>query len=98
VGVLWHQGKTITLGDFGGGQTWPLALNDRGQIVGTSAVRGSTLEDPKVRAFLWENGKMTELSGSVANREPWMSIDPSGTHVVAGTCCSPKQLLVWTRR
>src|SRR5207248_8413269 len=99
VGVLWQQGRTIDLGDFGGGQTWPLAINDRGQIVGTSAVRGSTLADPQVRAFLWENGKMTALPGPVNYFDPWMSIDPSGTHIVASVAgYLSAQLLLWTRR
>ncbi len=98
VGVLWQQGKTINLGDLGGGQTWPLAINDRGQIVGTSATRGSTLADPKLRAFLWQDGKMTALPGTISWYEPAMRIDPSGTHIVAGTCCNPDQLLLWTKR
>jgi probable HAF family extracellular repeat protein len=98
VGVLWEQGKTINLGGLGGGQTWPLAINDRGQVVGTSATRGSTLAEPKLRAFLWQDGAMTALPGPVAYPEPAMRIDPSGTHIVAGTCCNPGLLLLWTRR
>jgi probable HAF family extracellular repeat protein len=99
VGVLWQNGKTIDLGNLGGGQTWPLAINDRGQIAGTSAVRGGTLADPQVHAFLWENGKMTALPGAVNYFQPWMSIDPSGTHIVANvTGSSGAQLLLWTRR
>ena len=99
IGVLWQNGKTIDLGSLGGGQTWPLAINDRGQIVGTSAVRGNTIADPQVRAFLWENGKMTALPGAVDYVQPWMSIDPSGRQIVASvTRSSGAQLLLWTRR
>jgi len=97
-GLLWHKGRTVDLGGLGGGQTFPLAINGRGQIVGTASLLGSTYQKPKLRAFLWENGKMTVLPRAVSFYNPKMTIDPGGTSVVAGTCCNPDLLLLWTRR
>ena len=96
-GVLWHDGRTVDLGGIGGGQTFPLAINKRGQIVGTASLHGGTYQKPRLRAFLLESGKMTVLPGAVSYYNPKMTIDPTGTRVVAGTCC-PDLLLLWTRR
>jgi len=68
---LWDDGKTVDLGDLGWKQSWldsgkglnafgamtlVRAMNDRGQIVGnTKTATGAT------HAFLWEDGKMTDL-------------------------------------
>lgn len=96
-GLLWHGGRTIDLGWLGGRQTYPLALDEHGRIVGTVALAGGTYTHPRLRAFLWQNGKMTVFPTSLVYEAPSMSIDETGTHIVLGTCC-PEQLLLWTRR
>jgi probable HAF family extracellular repeat protein len=45
------------LGNFGGTCTFPFALNNRGQVTGTSFLRG----DRAQHAFLWERGTMKDL-------------------------------------
>lgn len=50
---LWHKGTVVDLGTLSPGSpfTEAYAVNDRGQIVGTTSGRG----------FLWQNGKMREI-------------------------------------
>ena len=53
-GFLWENGRVTGLG----ADVRPIALNDRGQVVGE--VDG--------RSFLWENGRTTELGGLPGDR------------------------------
>lgn len=65
--VLWHDGKITDLGTLGG-QGWntPMAINNRGDVVGfsdrTGDVNGGVLT-PNFHAFLWtrETGRMTDI-------------------------------------
>jgi probable HAF family extracellular repeat protein len=71
--VRWANDKISNLGSFGGNQNAALGVNTRGEIVGESE---NTISDPyslidffllsssngtQTRAFLWRNGKMTDL-------------------------------------
>jgi len=59
---LWEKDKGMTdLGGFGGTCTLATALNNQGQIVGSSNRTG----DQSGSAFLWENGSIHELHGSL---------------------------------
>jgi probable HAF family extracellular repeat protein len=73
-GFIWQFGVKQDLGTLGGPDTLPEAINDRGQIVGTSyttptptAGNGFTCpefanplpQDP----FFWEDGKMVDMGG-----------------------------------
>jgi probable HAF family extracellular repeat protein len=53
---LWSDGKKVDLGSLGGGRAEPIAVNNAGQVVGTSV-------DSKgqAKAFLWQKGKMIAL-------------------------------------
>jgi len=60
--VLWRHHKPIDLGNLGGSIFISANdINNRGQVVGTSALRGNRT----AHAFLWQNGTMTDL-GAVA--------------------------------
>jgi probable HAF family extracellular repeat protein len=58
---LWDHGRMIDLGSFGGtlgfvgGPT--VALNDRGQVVGSSSFPGDVI----FHAFMWEKGHLNDL-------------------------------------
>ena len=68
---LWRNGTLHDLGLHGGGD---VALNDRGEVVGTR--RGA---DGSPRAFLWRNGSFTDLSGALgATRSEANGINASG--------------------
>lgn len=53
---LWKNGRRTDLGTLGGEICAGNAINDAGQIVGTSGLRGIG-----THAFLWENGQMRDL-------------------------------------
>lgn len=52
--TLWRRGATIDIGPPGV-QTYPTAVNDRGEVVGLSSAGG----DSPFRAFSWRDGVMT---------------------------------------
>ena len=59
---LWEEGKGMRdLGGFGGTCTVAAALNNQGQVVGSSNLTG----DQSSHAFLWEHGSIKDLGGSL---------------------------------
>ncbi|MGH9774991.1 MAG: hypothetical protein ACRD50_08605 [Candidatus Acidiferrales bacterium] len=59
---IWEKEKGMTdLGSFGGTCTVAGAVNNRGQVVGSSNVPGDLFG----RAFLWEHGSFQDLGGSL---------------------------------
>ena len=61
---LWQNGKMIDLGTLGGqsDSDGPAMINERGQIVGQSATNKKDNDGfPIMHAFLWQDGKMTDL-------------------------------------
>lgn len=55
--LLWWSGKVTDLGSLGGNQTWAIAINDRGMVLGWSDNAAGVLHP-----FLWQDGKMTDLA------------------------------------
>jgi probable HAF family extracellular repeat protein len=55
---LWQRGKIIDLGSLGGDGTDVAAINERGQIIGTT---GTPPPASKSHGFLWQDGKMNDL-------------------------------------
>src|SRR5206468_1966508 len=54
---LWEKGNMVDLGNLGGTCTFVQALNNQGQVVGGSHLRGDQAQHP----FLWEQGAMLDL-------------------------------------
>lgn len=58
---VWHEGGNVMdLGSLGGRDSWASAINNRGQVVGWSEIKHGDSESR--HAFLWQNGRMTDLS------------------------------------
>jgi probable HAF family extracellular repeat protein len=56
---IWQEGTKIDLGTLGGAWTLASAINDKGQVAGTSETATG-----EIHAFLWEDGHMTDLGGA----------------------------------
>ena len=54
---LWENGKMIDLGTLGGAFSGPLAINNRGQVVGFS----TTANEEHTNPFFWESGRPIDL-------------------------------------
>ena len=78
---LWQKGKGMQdLGTLGGAYGFPNRLNNRGQVVGFSSLAASPgacfIEfDPNCHVFLWDSGKLTDLTTSTIGGSP---ITPDG--------------------
>jgi probable HAF family extracellular repeat protein len=59
-GVMWDHGRAIGLGKFHGLVLGPVAINNRGQVVGSAFDLSGSLV-----AFLWQNG-VTTILGTLA--------------------------------
>lgn len=57
---LWQKGKVTDLGTLGGKESTANAINDRGQVVGSSNPDPSKIA-ATLHAFLWQNGRMQDL-------------------------------------
>jgi probable HAF family extracellular repeat protein len=54
---VWEQGHMSNVGSFGGTCTVAFALNNRGQVTGSSNLAGDQASHP----YLWEHGSMMDL-------------------------------------
>ena len=96
----WRNGKSRDLGSFGQPDDVPVAVNDRGQIAVSrffvpAGLIARTQLPPPPRAFLWQNGQLTDLgtlggkgSFAVAINDQgeiagWSSVSASGRGPVA---------------
>src|SRR5512140_1568918 len=74
--VVWFMGLSVSpahakarnytvieLGTLSGNESYPFAINERGQVVGYGTLDTPVGEDeqPLQHAFLWEDGVMTDL-------------------------------------
>jgi probable HAF family extracellular repeat protein len=66
---LWDKGKLTDLGTLGGPSSEALDINDLGQVIGRSDIKGDD-----ERWFLWQNGQMTRIGGAGSpQRAGWSS-------------------------
>lgn len=75
---LWEKGKGMrNLGSLGGTCTAANALNNQGQVVGFSNLKG----DQSYSAFLWSNGKLQQLEGLGGNYSDAHAVNDAGQSV-----------------
>jgi probable HAF family extracellular repeat protein len=63
---IWQNGRMLDLGTLGGTFGLPIALNNRGQVIGVSNLPGDQISDP----FLWDAGKLIDLFTSTIGGNP----------------------------
>jgi probable HAF family extracellular repeat protein len=74
---LFHGGNSVDLGTLGGPFATAVDINDKGQIVGASGRAAG--EGP--RAWIWEDGKMTEIPTPAGARSGASDINNNGAVV-----------------
>lgn len=84
-GFISSSGSMTDLGTLGGFSSTPAAINNRGQVVGQSEQA-----DGAARAFLWQDGVMTDLNTLLPTDSGWVLdnaqfINDSGRIVGTGT-------------
>lgn len=85
------------LGTLGGKQSAAAAINERGQIVGTSDTRAKYKNgNPIEHAFLWQNGKMTDL-GSFGASSSAADINERGQIVGDAVRASASHAFLWQK-
>jgi len=90
-GFFWANGKMVDLGTLGGSCTSAYALNNRGQVVGQSALSGDGTSHP----YIWEQNKMTDLGtlGGTYGYAGWLN--DSGAVVGSATPEGDQALLAF---
>lgn len=79
---VWQGGKALDLGTLGGNSSWPIAINERGQVTGDSRIgRDDADGQPIEHAFLWQKGKIRDL-GTLGGVESKASAVNEQGHVV----------------
>jgi len=85
---LWTKDKgMIDLGRLGGTFGFPIALNNRGQVVGQSNIAGDQVADP----FLWDGEKLIDLYTSTLGGSPLTAEALNDAGEVAGVATFPNR-------
>lgn len=91
---VWSRNRMIEIGTFGGDNSEAFFMSDQGQVLGRAEV---TL-DPFVRhAFLWDNGRMTDLGAPApCTRSSALAMNSAGQIVGdTGACTSDPNDPLW---
>ena len=97
--VLWRDGQMINLGTLGGNESFPISVNNRGQVAGAAS---NAIPDPlaldffplsgtQTRPFLWQNGVMQDL-GTLGGPDGFAIIVNNRGQVLGLSLTSPDSL------
>ncbi|MEZ0471814.1 hypothetical protein [Luteimonas salinilitoris] len=86
--VLWENGEPIEIGDLGG-VAWntPMAINQRGDVVGFANASADDGSDFNPRAFLWIRGKPVRNLGMLDGDDDSQATGINARRQVVGTSC-----------
>jgi len=82
---LWESGRMIDLGTLGGTSGGPIALNNRGQVLGMSNLAG----DQSADTFLWDNGTLTDLTAQSSGGTLWLATAINDAGQIVGGASFP---------
>jgi probable HAF family extracellular repeat protein len=102
---LWEDGEMTDLGTLGGTYCTPYGLNNRGQVVGASSLKGdvgcngSGIDNCETHPFLWENGSLMDLGTLGGSTGGASAVNDSGEIVGAASNQNDQALLafVWKK-
>ena len=88
-GVMWVRGKPRVLGNLGG-VAWntPMALNERGDVVGFSNVSKESGATPNWRAFMWTKERGIQDLGALEGYPLSQALGVNEQRQVVGTSCT----------
>jgi len=82
-GFIWQDGNMSAIPTLGGRYNVPIAVNNRGDVVGESSLPGNTTG----HAFLWHNGRLTDL-GTLPGDVFSEAFDVTDQGAIVGMSCS----------
>jgi probable HAF family extracellular repeat protein len=92
---LWDGRTMLDLGTLGGTNGSATAVNNRGQVIGTSNLSGDQSSDP----FLWNQGQLIDLYASTIGGNPLTANAISDAGEIVGAAAFPAQphdAYLWT--
>jgi probable HAF family extracellular repeat protein len=96
--VLWEGGRAIDLGNIGGvAWTTPMALNERGDVVGFANPAGTDPpNDFNVRAFIWTKGNGMRSLGTLPGDATSQALGINERRQVVGVSCGAScRAFIW---
>lgn len=73
---LWQAGKFQDLGTLGGWDSFPYAINNKGQVVGFAEIAHKSV----MHGFLWDHGAMRDINSLVSKGSHWIDL-PDATGI-----------------
>jgi probable HAF family extracellular repeat protein len=92
---LWQEGRLTSLGTLGGRNSYAAAINQRGQVVGTSNLGTHAGDRPTSHAFLWQGGIMTDLGTLGGDSSGAVAINDRGQVVGTSTTARENHAFLW---